>query len=1458
MTSSTNRFAALAEDSSSSKEPGSQKPVTGTKDKEDQTMQDTGSAGPSYAMGELESSLPKVMSIQEGAALFLKRKQKALAEEEQRAKKSRQGSGSTFTTPRTIPSAAPDSDDEMDDAKEFDFRDIVNPNRRFRCMFRYEDASGQSTKSLGSLSSQTRKGVVLTLAIDAGRYGAPQISLAVGINEGDEPIPKAQLNGEYSERTVTWRAGVVIEGQKIIETLNILAVKDYAHDERIHDKRVVDSCPKQHLDKLVAITMKCNSARVTRLEPSFLEGLDAELKEGLEALFTGVGTHTVTFWFKAFPDTPTALKEWGSHLENAVMSDLPSFRQYLGADGLPVYEIDDIEPISTFQRGMYVEYRSKRDQNGKVQKTKDGRRVEDKNRPVGYHNFEKQLSWEAPHEFGIFNIISQVRDIQFAKGQVAYLEGQHQYAYLQNFGKMNVRGAKGGYVPKELAGVFRCFIRQRIHGPVPPPGATITLQWDNSNPSRGQPHVHSKDPRDTWRGTVLANMEASCKATGTDFCAMVTMPERAQAPRSHPPGDQNLPDDQLQKVHVEILIDQTAVKREIDGMKKFADLTHDTENLAPVRMAIMSAPSGMTHTTTDLTAEKPAVWKAWKKYLGKKYRDNQAQFNVVTSIEHVENKMTACIGPPGTGKTTVLADTTIGAVMCGHKTLVCAVSNNAVDKAANSVWDNFPKEQRNKFKFLRYETTSAEMQAYLTREDITEDDAKDQDARPKYKKPSTIEDDDLITQTMAEASQLQHESDNLLMGLYKMHGNFQRAYEELRKINARKRSNVAAAMTLPNRVFLLTQKDQYDAFADFQSEMTAYRREKMDAAELDRIRQTGGYRTEAELIALGQDKLDETEIAARERDGRIPSRKSRDKSFEYRDCLRDYVENNGKVKKDAKLKFKRLRKEVVIRVMQETHCVFASCNNAGSDIMKLGFRPRFINIDETGQLTISALANVLTSFTGWLAVILFGDPKQTLPFFISGRANEFRLNAQTSVLALLEEKGYPVLRLVLQYRMAPAISQFVSRFFYDGLMKNHPSVLTDNDLRAKARQISKSHYGITGPNGDGSEYWMIDVANGVSRVQLNGTSLQNYANADRLATLVDQTLFQGVKPAQITVLVYYTGQLALVSHKIEMTAQRNGRQWTFGSGKQVSSVDSFQGEENEFVFIDVVTAHQKLQEKGRADDSDSEEDEGAEGFKSSGRVTAHVKSPNRLCCALTRGKSCVVVVCQLTALLSTVKPSQRKASAALGALAKDFLDRKLVCHNYTDLDTSPIGEETRAKWDKARQDEELRQRRLDSINLLNVQRGRLANARITKDTPDDAGKVYRIQARRTTRPNIFGATVDEAEAHDIQSKGTIATEAGAVPLTTGTQTQHAAKEGKKAARAQKEEARRATKDAGSGRKGTVQQMPADPKAKVAEKEESVDKGKGKEKELPEDVEMLKERPGDPEGTSEEPEDTQME
>ena len=131
-----------------------------------------------------------------------------------------------------------------------------------------------------------------------------------------------------------------------------------------------------------------------------------------------------------------------------------------------------------------------------------------------------------------------------------------------------------------------------------------------------------------------------------------------------------IPDNELLKAHIGIVVDQTAASREREGMKKFADLTHGTGNLAPVRIAVMSKLSPMTRTTSDLTTKRSAGWKSIE--------------DAFTSIEDAKNKLTACVSPPDTGKTTVLADITIGAVICGHTTLVCAVSNNALRAVYNA------------------------------------------------------------------------------------------------------------------------------------------------------------------------------------------------------------------------------------------------------------------------------------------------------------------------------------------------------------------------------------------------------------------------------------------------------------------------------------------------------------------------------------------------------------------------------------------------------------------------------------------------------------------------------------------------------------------------------------------------------------------------------------------------------
>ena len=175
--SSSNCFEVLGEAPSSSQEQESRKPGTGTDGKEDQPMQDAGRAGSVISFGDLERSLPRVLSLQEGVELFRKKRAQIEAEdvENERKKKSRQGNGSSFVAPRTVPSAAPDSDDEMEELKAFDFRKVSSSNRRLKCMFRYQDVDENSTDPIGNIWSSEKKDWAVYLNVDVGRYGSAKV-----------------------------------------------------------------------------------------------------------------------------------------------------------------------------------------------------------------------------------------------------------------------------------------------------------------------------------------------------------------------------------------------------------------------------------------------------------------------------------------------------------------------------------------------------------------------------------------------------------------------------------------------------------------------------------------------------------------------------------------------------------------------------------------------------------------------------------------------------------------------------------------------------------------------------------------------------------------------------------------------------------------------------------------------------------------------------------------------------------------------------------------------------------------------------------------------------------------------------------------------------------------------------------------------------------------------------------
>ena len=289
--------------------------------------------------------------------------------------------------------------------------------------------------------------------------------------------------------------------------------------------------------------------------------------------------------------------------------------------------------------------------------------------------------------------------------------------------------------------------------------------------------------------------------------------------------------------------------------------------------------------------------------------------------------------------------------------------------------------------------------------------------------------------------------------------------------------------------------------------------------------------------------------------------------------------------------------------------------------------------DEAGQVSIAELCVPLTTFTNWEGLVLVGDDLQLEPTVTSKAFNEFLSNARLSPLALLHRKGFPSILLDEQYRMAPALSAFLRRQFYDERgLKDSAKVQVDNIVRQTIRSWTlTAPVNAPGPKKEGTKYLLVDIPYGCSRQEPNGTSLVNYANALVVIRTIKALLrFECIVPKMFKVLCYYRGQLRLINRLI-----REDMEWDGDVKKAlvVTTVDSFQGKEGQIVILDTVIARDMLlanvqqrekQRKGQQQikndqpEDSSDDDHGDESYIREGRATKHVRNPNRLNVALTR------------------------------------------------------------------------------------------------------------------------------------------------------------------------------------------------------------------------------------------------
>ena len=199
-----------------------------------------------------------------------------------------------------------------------------------------------------------------------------------------------------------------------------------------------------------------------------------------------------------------------------------------------------------------------------------------------------------------------------------------------------------------------------------------------------------------------------------------------------------------------------------------------------------------------------------------------------------------------------------------------------------------------------------------------------------------------------------------------------------------------------------------------------------------------------------------------------------------------------------------------------------------------------------------------------MAAYRFGDPRQLEPTVTVTKASEVVPTSKISVLSIMMNQRCEYNFLSVRYRIYGELPEFPSNVWYEGRPVNSQVTVLDNELKTAIGRTNLKHYGIRGPNGQGSLLIIVDVVHGQALLVECGTSLQNHANADSIMDNLRKLIAEGFPKQLITVISLYKGQKGIVTPKF--VEGSNGNTWL----KEVLTVDAYQGKQNELAFFDMV------------------------------------------------------------------------------------------------------------------------------------------------------------------------------------------------------------------------------------------------------------------------------------------------
>ena len=264
-------------------------------------------------------------------------------------------------------------------------------------------------------------------------------------------------------------------------------------------------------------------------------------------------------------------------------------------------------------------------------------------------------------------------------------------------------------------------------------------------------------------------------------------------------------------------------------------------------------------------------------------------------------------------------------------------------------------------------------------------------------------------------------------------------------------------------------------------------------------------------------------------------------------------EQTGELSSQDEKKFKTLTRAAEREILSAADVVCCTCVGAG-DPRLARFKFRNVLIDESTQ---SAEPECMIPLVlGCKQVVLVGDHKQLGPVIMNKKAAKAGLNQ--SLFERLVNLGMAPIRLKIQYRMHPCLSEYPSNMFYEGALQNGVT----------QQQRVRKEVDFPWPVSDMPMMFWCNM--GTEELSGSGTSYLNRSEAANVEKVVTRFFKAAVKPMEVGVITPYEGQRSYI-----VSTMQNVGTFKKDSYKEVevASVDAFQGREKDFIVLSCVRSN---------------------------------------------------------------------------------------------------------------------------------------------------------------------------------------------------------------------------------------------------------------------------------------------